>query len=196
MKQRTRRTGGQAIVEFALILPLLAMLLVGLADFGFLFYAHVQVSNATREAARAGSLYLGGRFHYTSCLATSCPAGYGAGSNDPDTCWPLIAWVENALVERNRANNGCVASGVDTAVPHAFGLLNPTQCPSATSMNCWLLQPLTSNGVAITGLPVAGNDIRVQVLYRYNMPIIGDLAGLVANPVSITKTVIMRVQNN
>jgi len=34
------------------------LLLMGIIEFGFIFYAYVRLSNATREGARAGSLWL------------------------------------------------------------------------------------------------------------------------------------------
>ncbi len=52
------RCKGQSFVEFALILPILTILLVGVTELGFIFYAYVQVSNAAREGARAGSRYI------------------------------------------------------------------------------------------------------------------------------------------
>ncbi len=51
------REEGQSAVEIALMLPILLMLLFGIIIVAFNFFAFVQVSNATREAARAGSLY-------------------------------------------------------------------------------------------------------------------------------------------
>ncbi len=49
---------GQALVETTLMLMVTLLLLMGIIQFGFLFYAYVRVSNATREGARAGSLWL------------------------------------------------------------------------------------------------------------------------------------------
>lgn len=49
-----RRSGGAAIVEFALMLPILLVVLVGVIDFGFMVYDKAMVTNAAREAARAG----------------------------------------------------------------------------------------------------------------------------------------------
>jgi Flp pilus assembly protein TadG len=46
------RTRGQALVEFALILPIFILLLVGLFDVGRAVFAYNTVSNAAREAAR------------------------------------------------------------------------------------------------------------------------------------------------
>lgn len=47
---------GQSLVEVALVLPMLLVLFLGIADVGFLLYTHVQVANAVRTGARAGSL--------------------------------------------------------------------------------------------------------------------------------------------
>jgi hypothetical protein len=49
---------GQAMVETALMILVVLLLLMGIIQFGFIFYAHVRVSNAAREGARAGSLWL------------------------------------------------------------------------------------------------------------------------------------------
>lgn len=43
---------GQSLVEFALILPVLVLLLMGVFDFGRAIYAFNAVSNAAREGAR------------------------------------------------------------------------------------------------------------------------------------------------
>ena len=47
---------GQAIVEIALILPILLMLLFGITDFGRLFHAYLTLDHAGREAARVASV--------------------------------------------------------------------------------------------------------------------------------------------
>lgn len=49
---------GQAMVETALMIMAVLLLLMGIIEFGFLFFAYVRVSNAAREGARAGSLWL------------------------------------------------------------------------------------------------------------------------------------------
>ncbi len=49
---RERQTRGQALIEFALILPLLILLLLGIFDFGRAVYAYNTVNNAAREGAR------------------------------------------------------------------------------------------------------------------------------------------------
>lgn len=46
------RTRGQTLVEFALIVPLFVLVLVGIFDLGRAIYAYSTISNASREAAR------------------------------------------------------------------------------------------------------------------------------------------------
>jgi Flp pilus assembly protein TadG len=46
---------GQSYVELAFALPVLAIILVVAADFGRLFYTHLEVINAARAAAQYGS---------------------------------------------------------------------------------------------------------------------------------------------
>src|SRR5689334_11786940 len=45
----------QAIVEFAIVLPILMMILVGIFEVGRMLYTYAAVNNASREAARFGS---------------------------------------------------------------------------------------------------------------------------------------------
>src|SRR5712671_2665237 len=52
-----RSKKGQAIVETALLLPILMLLVMGSADLGRVFYYAIAVTNAAREAARQGSYY-------------------------------------------------------------------------------------------------------------------------------------------
>jgi TadE-like protein len=49
---------GQALVEFATVLMPVLLLLVGIIQFGLLFGANVTLTNAAREAARSGTIYV------------------------------------------------------------------------------------------------------------------------------------------
>lgn len=51
-----RNKKGQSLVETAIVLPLVLLLLMAIIDFGFLFNNYIVISNASREAARKGSL--------------------------------------------------------------------------------------------------------------------------------------------
>ena len=52
-----RHTTGQGMVEFALMLPVLVLFLVGVFDLGRAFHALITLNNAGREAARYGTLH-------------------------------------------------------------------------------------------------------------------------------------------
>lgn len=69
---------GQSAVEVAIMLPILLILMFGIAASGFMFFGYIQVSNAAREGARAGSLYRITRF---------------------DTGWTLAETVQHAIYD-------------------------------------------------------------------------------------------------
>jgi Flp pilus assembly protein TadG len=48
------REAGQEAAEFALLLPVLLLILVGILDLGRLFHAAITIANAAREGARFG----------------------------------------------------------------------------------------------------------------------------------------------
>ena len=47
-----RHVGGQALIELALVLPLLFLLIVNVVNFGGFFYAWITVSNSARTGAQ------------------------------------------------------------------------------------------------------------------------------------------------
>jgi Flp pilus assembly protein TadG len=71
--QKFRGLRAQAIVEFALVLPILMMMLVGILEVGRMLYTYAAVNNASREAARYGSAlgrdsaYTGDPYKYKNC---------------------------------------------------------------------------------------------------------------------------------
>jgi Flp pilus assembly protein TadG len=48
---------GAALVEFAIVLPLLLILVFGIIDFSILLYNKATITNASREGARTGILF-------------------------------------------------------------------------------------------------------------------------------------------
>ncbi|HJT63387.1 MAG TPA: TadE family protein [Candidatus Limnocylindria bacterium] len=49
---------GQAMVEFVVVLTPLILIVVAIIQFGLLYGAHVTLTNAAREGARAGTIYV------------------------------------------------------------------------------------------------------------------------------------------
>jgi len=56
LRRTRRREDGAALVEFALILPILVLLLFGLIDFGFIYNDFIQVRQGVRDGARVGAV--------------------------------------------------------------------------------------------------------------------------------------------
>jgi len=93
-------TRGQSSVEIALLLPILLLILFGIIIGGFIFYAHIQVSNAVREGARAGSLYRMTQF---------------------DTGWTLKQTVQKTIYD---SSTGKSALGFLPTTSPSFNVLN------------------------------------------------------------------------
>ena len=57
--RRRRKNGekGQALAEFALLVPIFLMLMFAVVDFGMGFYSWITVTNSAREGARLGAVH-------------------------------------------------------------------------------------------------------------------------------------------
>ena len=56
-RQRKNGEKGQALVEFALLVPIFLILLFAIVDFGMGFYTWITVTNSAREGARVGAVH-------------------------------------------------------------------------------------------------------------------------------------------
>lgn len=54
--KRLKSNRGQAIVELAILLPVLLLILMAILEFGRVFNAYMIITHASREGARAGSV--------------------------------------------------------------------------------------------------------------------------------------------
>ncbi len=68
---RQHKANGQGLVEFALILPILLLLLFGIIDMGWVAFNFSQLYNGVREGVRYGSVPgfppAGGKYQYVDC---------------------------------------------------------------------------------------------------------------------------------
>lgn len=80
---RARSGTGQALVEFALIMPLFISVLLGVIVLGIIVFYNQELTNAAREAARFASVDSG----TAQCPVVSSldPVGLGLTSTDPNT---------------------------------------------------------------------------------------------------------------
>jgi hypothetical protein len=186
---REKRASGQSLVEVALILPMLALLLIGAVEFGFLLYAQVQVANAVREAARAGSLYRSTRYTYTD-TKKNCD-GAIAG-------WSLQNVVDQAVVSRLPLNAGCRDSSAPVTST-SLGRLDPapaspdviqvtiSDVEANTSIPTTVFWTTSQQSGAV--MPDAGKRATVQVVYPYRLIVVSNLFPYLTNPISIRKSV-------
>ena len=54
---RMRDENGTSVVEFAIVAPLLFVIVFGIIEFGILLYDKAMITNASREGARAGIVF-------------------------------------------------------------------------------------------------------------------------------------------
>jgi hypothetical protein len=198
------RRRGQALTELALLLPLLALLLVGLIEFGFLLYAHVQVSSAAREGARAASLYNAIRFS-----AFNDEDLRSGGNVKIPTCGSIDGWslqhvIESAVVRRQPSGSGSTKGCYDpngAIIYSALGQLDPTRAPVSTPlpMPCptgdvggWVAG-VHSTSPAFTqtkdNKPSAGGRATITLCHPYRLIILSDLLPFLDEPVWINKSV-------
>ena len=63
---------GQSLVEFAIVLPLLLLLLFGIAEFGIMLNSYLTIQNIAREGTRLGIIG-GSDTEITSLIRTTSP---------------------------------------------------------------------------------------------------------------------------
>ena len=91
---RSRRAArpGQALVEFALIVPVFLFLLVIAIDFGRLFFSYIEIHNAAREGAAFGAVAP------TDCGGTPCSSSSGIATHARQETNAQAQRGESALV--------------------------------------------------------------------------------------------------
>jgi Flp pilus assembly protein TadG len=77
MTNKLKNERGQTMTEFALVLPLLVVIVLAIAQFGVAFNNYVTLTDAARAAARTGAVSRESGSPAGDCQA----AGYAAGGN-------------------------------------------------------------------------------------------------------------------
>jgi len=124
MSRRRRRSRGQALVEFALVIPVLILIFMGLFDFGRAVFAWNSLSNAAREGARvaivdqntdAGGIYL------AAIEAANQATGLGLDATDVSQVQVsfLLPDLSGACTTRSL---GCIA---EVTVQYEFTAITP-----------------------------------------------------------------------
>jgi Flp pilus assembly protein TadG len=172
--RRVRRGGpprrGQSLVELALLLPLLALIMLGTIDLGRAFFAHQRLTNAVKEGALFG-------MRYPTYLTATSTNPLNNNSADP-----------NNVVYQVR-QEGAGADG--TADP------NLTITVSANSSSDVLCYAGRSTTLLATGSfpgdctkASTGDTIQVRATYAFQ-PLTKQIIGIVGAPLQLRATVRM-----
>lgn len=125
-RRRRRPAGesGQSLVEFAFILPLFLLLMLGMLEFGMAFEHDQTLAYATREGARTGASAGDGSTAYP-CDATTV-ANFDA---------PIIAAVERVLTSTGSPIDLAQVSSISVYLAQADGT------PTPGKVNIWTPAP-------------------------------------------------------
>ncbi|HSM38060.1 MAG TPA: TadE family protein [Candidatus Limnocylindrales bacterium] len=107
---------GQALVEFAFVLMPVLLLIVGIVQFGLLFGANVTLTNAAREGARSGSIYI-----YDRSISSNTRF-----KNDAKRCGDIVEAATQAfgMLSTSSPNFSAPLSGGDCPTPTGETLVN------------------------------------------------------------------------
>jgi hypothetical protein len=172
LRERSQR--GQAMVETAMILPLLLLIVIGTLEFGMAFDHNLSIEYATREGARTGAALANG----------GGPLGCGSGQspNAANVDPAIIAAVERVLTSPGSPLRMEEVSEIRIYKANASG-----KEPPGGPVNVWTYAagagPIVG-GAALDFVPVAGQQswpacsrtnganpdyVGVSLRYRYRM---------------------------
>jgi len=121
LRGRRRRERGQALVEYAVLVPMFLLILFGMLEFGLIFQHNLTLEYSTREGARTGAALANGG-------SSNCPSG----TFDPDP--NIIAAVERVLTSPGSPIAGNIASVSQIQIYSATASGAPV---SAATTNTW-----------------------------------------------------------
>lgn len=119
---RLKSERGAELIEFALIFPILLLVVVGIIDFGFLFQRYEVLTNATREGARMAVLP-----NYTDADVQARVCAYlnaGGVPNSGCTTNPVVT-VSNTTIPVGGGLPPIQARSVQVAYTHNFMFMGP-----------------------------------------------------------------------
>ena len=112
---------GQSLVEFALVLPMLLLLVLGILEFGWIMKAEIAVSAAAREGAR-----------YAAAGKTEAQAESYAMVHVPGTSVNVTINETSVIATAESTENSLVGFHLDSSRPWGF-YLSTTDAIDATA---------------------------------------------------------------
>ena len=151
-----KNQNGASAVEFAIIAPLLFVLLFGIVEFGFLLYNKAMITNAAREGARAGIIFNTTRL------------------SEAGICQVVLDYCEDHLINFDSTED--IHCGLDADSDHndthpkytPFGGTCPGTCINVDA---------AITALAPAGIP-SGDSLTVHIEYNYDFLVFPNLAKL------------------
>jgi Flp pilus assembly protein TadG len=130
----SRKPRGQTLVEFAIILPIFLLVLIGLFDMGRAVYAFNTISNASRQAVRVGIVN-------QTCDAIGAEADTHAASLD-------VQWAPSG-------GDPCLDANGEIDIKFLSAQLNGSSCASPYVLGCYVEVTVAYDYTPAT--PIIGN---------------------------------------
>jgi hypothetical protein len=145
---------GQALVEFALVFPIFALVLFGIISLGLWVFYQQQLSSAAREAARYASIHSSSSQCPTvSKLDPQAPPTTYFRCDRPEDGWPrMVAAGRGAVWGINPSNVSIVACWSGYRDPS--GNDAPPGSAGATYAPCTIQGAVAENSIGSVGCPV------------------------------------------
>ena len=168
---KTRGQRGAAMIEFALVLPVLLIVLLGTVEFSLLLYDKAMITNASREGARLGIVY---RFDDNDT----------PGDTSDDLTHPICGDIGT------RAQQYAQNHLITFADPNPGPIIN--SCIYAKTADPTVPCPADCSGFA--GIELPGDFLRVEVHYTYDFLVIDILLAWVFGDLDLEAVSIMRFE--
>ena len=184
-----RKSRGQSLVEFALIVPILMTLAMTIAEFGVAFGTNMTIMQATKEGARVGAVLGDGSSPLGSCTGLA-----GAASVDPQ----IIGAVQRAI---ESSGSGIVLANVDWIKIYKYGnsASENTWTPGDGGTKCgvtmhfiegshpWLPSDRTTS-------PAVSIGVKIQYHYRLFTPLAA-ISGMIGfSEILMTDSTVMAIE--
>jgi Flp pilus assembly protein TadG len=122
---------GGALIEFAIVLPLLILLVIGAIEFGLLCYNKQVIANASREGARAGIIAFGRDYYLDdpeiiTIVKNYCATHVITFSASPDLDTDLNVTLDPATPNREDTTSFEFGDPFEVSVSYNYDFLIPS----------------------------------------------------------------------
>jgi Flp pilus assembly protein TadG len=156
-----RTCEGAQLVEFALVLPLLVVLVVGITDFGGGFALKDKLTNAGREGARIAASKPNDLTNASSTACNGVPCSVQAAATS------AVNYLTNAGVSACSLDPSSTSPTSDGANTFGWTYTSPSNCPGTTNKMSIDIERAVTTTVTVGGTTTTVLMTRVTINYPY-----------------------------